>query len=96
MLNVLNHCSRQISRKFSRRDYLLPPTAIEKSQTLPTVPHKNINSESKCQAVTSFSPTVLLPTLKNKRCKALTAIAPQQENPYESIEKHSETVTSSE
>ena len=46
VLKVRNHCSTELSKKLSKRYHLLAPDAIEISQKLPTVPHKNINSES--------------------------------------------------
>ena len=95
VLEVPNDCSEELSRKLWKRYHLLALDAIEISQTLPTVPHKKINSDPKPQAATSFSPAASIPTYENRTRIAVTAIAPQQENPYASIEKNPETLTSS-
>ena len=67
VLKVPNDCSTELSRKLSKRYHLLAPDAIEITQKLPNVPQKNINSESKIQAVTSFSPAALIPPMKMER-----------------------------
>ena len=91
MLKVPNDCSTELSKKLSHRYHLLAPDAIEISQKLPTVPHKNVNSESNLQAATSFSPAALIPTYENGTRIAVTAIAPQQEGHYATFEKRQET-----
>ena len=47
VLKVPNDWSQELSRKLFERYHLLPPDVIEILQTLPTVPHKNINSDPK-------------------------------------------------
>ena len=86
-----NDCSTELSKKLSKRYHLLAPDAIEIPQKFPTVSHKNINSESNLQAATSFSPAALIPTYENGTRIVVTAIAPQQEGHYASIEKKQET-----
>ena len=91
MLQVPNECSKELSTKISKRCHLLGPDAIEISPKLPTVPHKNIKSESNLQAATSFSPAALIPTYENGTRIAVTAIAAQQEAHYATLEKIQET-----
>ena len=95
VLKVPNDCSKELSRKLYKRYHLLAPDAIEKSHLLQPVPHKNINSEPKPQAATSFSPAALIPTDEIRMHIAGTAIVPPQEKPCASIGKNPETLTCS-
>ena len=95
MLRDPNECSKELSKKLSKRWHLLGPDAIEMSQKPPNVSHKNINSHPNLQAATSFLPAALIPTYENRTGIAVTAIAPQLENPFASIEINLQTQTSS-
>ena len=91
VLQVPYNCSKELSTKLAKRYHLIAPDAIEISPKLPTVPHKNNNSEPNLQAATSFSPAALIPANENGTLIAVTAIAPQQEGHYATIEKKQET-----